>query len=591
LAATNKENIIQSIIASANKYGVPPELALAIAQQESGFNPNAKSPVGAQGVFQLMPATAKELGVSNSYDPEQNIDGGVRYVAQLLGKYKGDVPQSLAAYNWGMGNLSKEGMKNAPAETQNYVSNILGKLGKKGIDYATNPIKTEAINQANQIIGANTPEGVFGSGYFTESNIPTSPQAAVKQVGNYLGANTKEGFLNSGYLTESSVPTSPTDLARLAGKETGLTGPQGVWNSNIPRMPSAPSGYESFGFEALGKFPIGASGSWMSSAEPAVQNLASLGNGGLETWGGAANAGGLAGMSTLGAATTLAGGAAGAYGLYNLGKNFNNMSPEKGALQGAGSGAALGASIGAMFGGIGAVPGALIGGALGGIGGLFAHKPQTQVEEGRWRDLAKKGLVSEDMVPDWVREGKDIKAKGAGMRNDLDPNFVGFAPTAGERVGLGQGKQGDWVNNKFGASRNEADLRPEDIWGYAKMYETFGPEYAKGSEENRRAIAQKALELGAIDENKGTIDVKSTPDLMNYWNSIKGSSPVASGKPAIPQIPQMPSPTGQQLAPPPAVWPSKPVPVPLKPTPADWAAAMKEIDSQTPGGKPIRYNK
>lgn len=116
--------IISLLTSAANKYGVPPELAIAVAQQESGGNPKAVSPAGAIGVMQLMPATAASLGVTDPTDPTQNINGGVLYLSQLLAQFNGDPQLALAAYNWGPGNVSKNGYSNWPAETQNYVSSI-----------------------------------------------------------------------------------------------------------------------------------------------------------------------------------------------------------------------------------------------------------------------------------------------------------------------------------------------------------------------------------------------------------------------------------------------------------------------------------
>lgn len=123
------------IAAAAARYGVPANLATAQARAESNFNQNAVSPAGAIGVFQLMPATAAWLGV-DPYNIEQNIDGGVRYLSQLLTQYGGDVKKALAAYNWGPGNLAKSIAKHGdgwlgylPTETANYIARITGAIG------------------------------------------------------------------------------------------------------------------------------------------------------------------------------------------------------------------------------------------------------------------------------------------------------------------------------------------------------------------------------------------------------------------------------------------------------------------------------
>jgi hypothetical protein len=123
----NPAAIEQQIRAEAEKQGLGKysDLLVRQAKQESGFNPYATSPKGAGGVFQHMPATAKELGI-DPYDTNQSIQGGVKYMGQLLNRYQGDPTKALAAYNWGMGNLDRQGLEKAPAETQNYLKNILG---------------------------------------------------------------------------------------------------------------------------------------------------------------------------------------------------------------------------------------------------------------------------------------------------------------------------------------------------------------------------------------------------------------------------------------------------------------------------------
>jgi soluble lytic murein transglycosylase-like protein len=120
--------IVNLLNQAAARYGVDPSLAVAVAEQESGGNPNAVSSAGAIGVMQLMPATAAALGVANPFDAAQNIDGGVRYLSQLLSQF-GDLSLALAAYNWGPGNVAKNGYQHWPSETKAYVSSITARIG------------------------------------------------------------------------------------------------------------------------------------------------------------------------------------------------------------------------------------------------------------------------------------------------------------------------------------------------------------------------------------------------------------------------------------------------------------------------------
>jgi soluble lytic murein transglycosylase-like protein len=117
----------------AKKWGLPPDMLARVIDAESSFNPKAKSGVGAGGLMQLMPATAKGLGVSNVYDPEQNVNGGAQYLKGLLDTYKGDWQKALAGYNAGGGRVQKELKAHGsnwfaymPQETQDYVRKILG---------------------------------------------------------------------------------------------------------------------------------------------------------------------------------------------------------------------------------------------------------------------------------------------------------------------------------------------------------------------------------------------------------------------------------------------------------------------------------
>ncbi|MBF0106977.1 MAG: lytic transglycosylase domain-containing protein [Deltaproteobacteria bacterium] len=116
----------QKIVQKASQeYGVPVALINAVIKQESNFNPKAQSHAGAQGLMQLMPSTAKAYGCHNSFDPEQNIMAGTKFLGDLLAQYKGDVTLSLAGYNAGPGNVAKYGNTVPPfRETQDYVVKV-----------------------------------------------------------------------------------------------------------------------------------------------------------------------------------------------------------------------------------------------------------------------------------------------------------------------------------------------------------------------------------------------------------------------------------------------------------------------------------
>lgn len=121
----DKAQLKEMITKTAQKYGVDPKLIHAVVKQESAFNPKATSHCGAMGLMQLMPATAKGLGVKDAYNPVQNVDGGVRYLKSMLDKYNGNVILALAAYNAGPGAVDKYDDVPPYKETQNYVKNIL----------------------------------------------------------------------------------------------------------------------------------------------------------------------------------------------------------------------------------------------------------------------------------------------------------------------------------------------------------------------------------------------------------------------------------------------------------------------------------
>jgi soluble lytic murein transglycosylase-like protein len=133
-AAAKSVDIDSAIEEAAARHNVDPNLVRAVVKVESNFNPNAVSRKGAMGLMQLMPSTARQLKVKNPFDPEQNVDAGVRQLKQLLESYGGDIKLTLAAYNAGAGAVARSSGVPHYAETQNYVRRITN-LYYGGIDF------------------------------------------------------------------------------------------------------------------------------------------------------------------------------------------------------------------------------------------------------------------------------------------------------------------------------------------------------------------------------------------------------------------------------------------------------------------------
>ncbi len=171
----NKNSFDSIIRQAAQTHGVSEGLIKAVMHTESGFNSNAKSPVGAQGLMQLMPATARRFNVSNSYDPQQNIYGGAKYLSWLMKRFNGNTNLALAAYNAGEGNVDKYGGIPPFRETQDYVRRVTSRLNNLysgGLGLSASNTSNSNASTTGQIIAQSNPN----SNSNTRSNNESSPQ-------------------------------------------------------------------------------------------------------------------------------------------------------------------------------------------------------------------------------------------------------------------------------------------------------------------------------------------------------------------------------------------------------------------------------
>jgi soluble lytic murein transglycosylase-like protein len=129
-AAVSVPTLESHIKEASRRYDVSEDLVVAVIEVESQFNPRAVSHRGAQGLMQLMPATAATLGVRDAFDPQENIEGGVRHLRWLMERFDHDVPTALAAYNAGEGAVLKHGRRPPSRETREYVKRVMARMNR-----------------------------------------------------------------------------------------------------------------------------------------------------------------------------------------------------------------------------------------------------------------------------------------------------------------------------------------------------------------------------------------------------------------------------------------------------------------------------
>jgi len=191
-SAMKTNNLDQIFESASNKYGVPVNLLKSVAKAESNFNTNAQSSAGAQGIMQLMPSTAKSLGVTDSFDAKQNIMGGAKLLGQLLDKYDGNTELALAAYNAGSGNVAKYGGIPPFKETQNYVKKVMGYCGNNiTIDSSKSRLSSKVNLGINQTSNINS----YNKSNIENTNL-TLNAATLEDMQQLLDSDLSSNFFN-----------------------------------------------------------------------------------------------------------------------------------------------------------------------------------------------------------------------------------------------------------------------------------------------------------------------------------------------------------------------------------------------------------
>jgi len=204
LKSTTLDDLFQK---AATTYQVPVNLLKAIGLAESSFHVDATSRCGAQGIMQLMPATAKSLGVTDAYDPEQNIMGGAKYISSMLQKYNGDASLALAAYNAGSNSVSKYGGIPPFKETQNYVKTVL-KTYQEGVTIPASRNKLTSV-------GTNNTNATNVAPILTNNQVtlPTSTQTATTANSSSSDITSNTAFMDQSLIALSQKLDEATSFS------------------------------------------------------------------------------------------------------------------------------------------------------------------------------------------------------------------------------------------------------------------------------------------------------------------------------------------------------------------------------------------
>lgn len=217
---TIKEDMDSIFEEASALYQIPSKLLRAVAKAESGFNPKAVSKAGAMGVMQLMPGTARSLGVSDPYNARQNILGGAKYLKQNLDRFGGDVSLALAAYNAGPGSVTKYGGIPPYKETQNYVKKIMADYTGNNTILAGRTVSTGTYGKTS---GSTAVSSFIGSGLTAGSLLGSfagnAGLSGVGSLGTLLAAGKGENL--SGEDWSNMVQILRLQMMMNMGKDTG----------------------------------------------------------------------------------------------------------------------------------------------------------------------------------------------------------------------------------------------------------------------------------------------------------------------------------------------------------------------------------